>query len=180
MYASQGRCGWLTRLCFQWDLFECTSKCKSTQPKSMCLTSAHYVWTNTTLIRDNLTLCFQNEHLLWLRYRQNSFLRVQTTHNIFLTNCVLNKHGCLYKGTYTETEISFWWNFRHWLHRKMSKWDNHWKCRQINNISVSVNLNASPVSAAPVTTYFVPQASQQTAAWTNARHFPDKFANTLS
>ena len=40
-----------------------------------------------------------------------------------LNKKVFSKSDADLKSTYTETEMSsFWWNFHHWLHWKLSKW----------------------------------------------------------
>ena len=45
------------------------------------------------------------------------------SHTCFIGVSVDSFDTWLHSGDYTETEMSsFWWNFHHWLHWKLSKW----------------------------------------------------------
>ena len=90
------------------------------------------VYTVTIVLHCNLELNDMNINEIWIKTFANKFRKcclpwttcLQRHVLIYNTPCQLKIYNRTYfMWLYTETEMSsFWWNFHHWLHWKLSKW----------------------------------------------------------
>ena len=71
---------------------------------------------------------FKPQYVLFLVHLYVSWLpnsSGQLAELIIHATCIPLEYICIVTPSYwqyTETEMSFWWNFHHWLHWKLSKW----------------------------------------------------------
>ena len=104
--------------------------------------TSHVNWYMDMYRSSHVMLCYAmlcyviSNHIIYVMSYHTISNRIVSYHIIWyhIISCIISYHVISYirNTIYTEIEMWFWRNYRHWLHWKLSNWQQYsqrWKCQ---------------------------------------------------